>query len=569
MFRVHVCLIRAYGDTLMSVLYSGLFRKGEYKQMKQKTIVYVISKKRKPLMPTTRCGHVRKLLDDGKAVVINSNPFTIRLKYDTLEIVQNLYYGIDTGRENIGVGVSDENGNCVYLSELTTNNKLVKKNMTSRAETRRGRRRHDRQSKQRKAKSDNTEIQNGDNDKVRTKYDCKSVKIKYPGADEAVTHKVVRGKEAKFNNRKRPEGWITPSARQLVQMHINMLKQIMGFLPISRISLERVTFDFQRLENENIYDWNHGKLYGYETYKDYIKDEQNGFCLLCGKKSIEYYHHIVKRINSGSDKVSNIAGLCYDCHYGPKGVHNCKETEDRLLDMKMETNKSYKVSLLNSVMPVLIIELKELCSSNNMIFTITDGKETYKTRKNLSLDKTHALDGYCISLAKREGLKLKFTTNRIYEQRRFKKKSKNNIQKLNRREYWLDDKLVAINRHKATDQKDDSLEEFLNKYRETHSEKEVQQIMHRVDIHSAKRTYTYHKDGRVCKFHIGDLIRYEKKNKIKGNTKLETFVCTGVRFGKTDKEQKVSNGTKEKLMKFCSVLRSGSIPYIGFRPLTY
>lgn len=441
--------------------------------------------------------------------------------------------------------------------------------MTSRAETRRGRRRHDRQSKQRKAKSDNTEIQNGDNDKVRTKYDCKSVKIKYPGADEAVTHKVVRGKEAKFNNRKRPEGWITPSARQLVQMHINMLKQIMGFLPISRISLERVTFDFQRLENENIYDWNHGKLYGYETYKDYIKDEQNGFCLLCGKKSIEYYHHIVKRINSGSDKVSNIAGLCYDCHYGPKGVHNCKETEDRLLDMKMETNKSYKVSLLNSVMPVLIIELKELCSSNNMIFTITDGKETYKTRKNLSLDKTHALDGYCISLAKREGLKLKFTTNRIYEQRRFKKKSKNNIQKLNRREYWLDDKLVAINRHKATDQKDDSLEEFLNKYRETHSEKEVQQIMHRVDIHSAKRTYTYHKDGRVCKFHIGDLIRYEKKNKIKGNTKLETFVCTGVRFGKTDKEQKVSNGTKEKLMKFCSVLRSGSIPYIGFRPLTY
>ena len=47
--------------------------------MKQKTIVYVVSKKRKPLMPTTRCGHVRKLLDACKAVVINSNPFTIRV----------------------------------------------------------------------------------------------------------------------------------------------------------------------------------------------------------------------------------------------------------------------------------------------------------------------------------------------------------------------------------------------------------------------------------------------------------------------------------------------------------
>lgn len=205
--------------------------------MKQKTIVYVISKKRKPLMPTTRCGHVRKLLDEGKAVVINSNPFTIRLKYDTPEIVQSLYYGNDTGRENIGVGVSDEKGNCVYLSELTTNNKLVKKNMTSRAESRRGRRRHDRQSKQRKAKSDNTEIQNGDDDKVRTKHDCKSVKVSYPGADSPVTHKVIRGKEGKFNNRTRLEGWITPSARQLVQMHMNMIKQTMKILPINHLSV--------------------------------------------------------------------------------------------------------------------------------------------------------------------------------------------------------------------------------------------------------------------------------------------------------------------------------------------
>ena len=55
-----------------------------------------------------------------------------------------------------------------------------------------------------------------------------------------------------------------------------------------------------------------------------------------------------------------------------------------------------------------------------------------------------------------------------------------------------------------------------------------------IDIRPAKRTYTYHKDGRVCKFHIGDLIRYEKKNKIKGNTKLDTFVCAGVRFDKDD-----------------------------------
>mgnify|MGYP000418626105 FL=1 len=64
--------------------------------------------------------------------------------------------------------------------------------MQDRAGFRRERRRHDRQSKQRKAKHDGTEIKNGDDDTVRTKYFCKSVKISYPTADEAVTHKVIR-----------------------------------------------------------------------------------------------------------------------------------------------------------------------------------------------------------------------------------------------------------------------------------------------------------------------------------------------------------------------------------------
>jgi hypothetical protein len=79
--------------------------------MKQKTFVYVENKQGKPLMPTTRCGHVRKLLKNKQAVVIKSNPFTIKLKYDTPNMIQELYVGIDTGRENIGIAVSDSNGN--------------------------------------------------------------------------------------------------------------------------------------------------------------------------------------------------------------------------------------------------------------------------------------------------------------------------------------------------------------------------------------------------------------------------------------------------------------------------
>ena len=92
-------------------------------------MVYIVSKKGKPLMPTNRYKHVRELLSSGKAVPICNNPFTIKLKYDTDNITQPLTLGIDVGRENIGLCVSDENGEAVFLANVQTNNKQVTKNM--------------------------------------------------------------------------------------------------------------------------------------------------------------------------------------------------------------------------------------------------------------------------------------------------------------------------------------------------------------------------------------------------------------------------------------------------------
>lgn len=67
--------------------------------------VYVLNKDGKPLMPTTRGGHVRHLLKEQKARVVRAKPFTIQLLYETNDVVQPLYLGIDPGRTNIGVAV--------------------------------------------------------------------------------------------------------------------------------------------------------------------------------------------------------------------------------------------------------------------------------------------------------------------------------------------------------------------------------------------------------------------------------------------------------------------------------
>lgn len=541
-------------------------------------IIYVISKQRKPLMPTRNHCKVRHLLKEGKAVAIYSNPFTIRLKYDVPGYTQPVHEGIDTGRENIGDAASLEDGKCVYLADVKTNNKSVKHQMAERAGFRRERRRHDRQSKQRKAIHDGTEMKDGDDDVCRSKIECKSKKVKYPGAENPVTHKVIQGKEGKFNNRKRPEGWITPSARQLVQATLNEVKQTAKILPVSHLHVERVSFDFQKLENENIKAWEYGKgpLYGYKSYKDYINDCQDGKCLICGKNKIQYYHHINPQKNGKYDHVSNIAGLCYDCHYGPEGVHNCQETADRLEELKAAARQKYQVGLLNSVMPVLLDELHDYCDEHGIQMFVTDGKQTAATRRAYGLKKDHCIDAYAISLSDRIVDKDNVAPDDvIYMKRRFKKKSKGIIAKRNQRTYELDGKIIACNRHKATDQKEDSLEEFMSKLAETHTEKECNQLMHKLVIHPAKRTYTYRKAGKVPPAHPGDLIAYEKHNKTYRNTKRQVFIAVSVEYSesvykkngviRTEREWKISYGddNKARKAKYCRPIGSGSLQTIG------
>ena len=517
-------------------------------------------------MPTARYGHVRKLLKVKLAVPICNNPFTIKLKYDTPDIVQDLWLGIDAGRENIGVGVSKENGECVFLSELKTNNRSIKKNMDVRRQHRRARRMCRRLRKQRKALRDNTAFQSGDNNILKRK-ECKSRDISYPGMERSITCKAVKGAEAQFSNRKKRCG-LTPSARQLIQMHLLMVKSVAEFLPISHIILEKNVFDFQKLENQDIRTWEYGKgiLYGYKDYKEYIHAQQNGICLLCGCARIDNYHHIVPLSKGGSDTPSNIAGLCDRCHHGAHGVHKDADAADRLSEKKAGLKQKYSVSLLNTVVPYLIEELQGFCGRKGITFSLTEGYETCKTRERYDLVKRHSMDGYAISISDRE---TENTTlpDFVYIRQRFKKKSAANIQKLNFRGYYVvqDGKeiLVARNRHKAEGQTADSLEEYMDAYAVNHSAEECAAHLKSLAVKPAKRVYLAHRRGLWSDIHAGDAVKYEKRNKIKGNVKQNVFIATGISI----LEGKIKSGTKSRKTKFCYLLNRGCIPFIYKVPI--
>ena len=236
-------------------------------------IVYVLNKDGKPLMATTRGGRVRYLLKEKKARVVSSTPFTIQLNYDTPDVTQDLILGIDPGRTNIGVAVVKEDGSCVFSAHLETRNKDVPVLMQKRAGFRRSHRTLDRRKKrQRRAKAAGTTVANN------------SIERLLPGYEKPIVCNYIRNKEARFNNRKRPAGWLTPTANHLLQTHINLIAKVAKFLPITKVVVELNRFDFMAMDNPNIRRWEYqqGPLYGKGSVEDAVYTQQDGHCLFCG-----------------------------------------------------------------------------------------------------------------------------------------------------------------------------------------------------------------------------------------------------------------------------------------------
>ena len=434
--------------------------------------VFILSKDGKPLDPTTRCGHVRLLLKQGKARVVAKKPFTIQLLYDVPNpgIAQKYILGIDPGRTNIGVTVVRENGEPVLNVEVQTRNKEVPKLMAARAASRRAHRKNGRRDvRRRRARAAKT-----------TK--AESFDRKLPGCEKPITCHDIKNKKARFNNRKRPKGWLTPTANQLLLTHINVVNRIKKFIPISKIVLEINRFAFMKMDNPNIKKWDYqrGPLYKKGSVKDAVYASQDGMCLLCGGK-IEHYHHIVSQHEHGSDTLPNIAGLCNKCH---DLVHKNKDARAKLQKKKNGLNKKYNaLSVLNQIIPFLTDELAKILPTY-----VTTGYSTKAFRDAHDIQKGHALDAYCIACSiLNSGIKVQAPKDPPLIMRQFRRHDRQACHKaMLDRKYYLDGKLVAKNRHKAIEQVDDSLEEF----RVSHSETEISRLIvkeHRPQYKNLKR----------------------------------------------------------------------------------
>lgn len=303
-------------------------------------MVYVISKEGKPLMPCKEA-KARKLLKQNKAKIYKREPFTIQLRFDCENQTQDITLGIDAGSKHIGVSATTKK-QVLYEADVELRNDIVEK-LSSRREARRARRNR------------------------------------------------LRYRTARFNNRvhSKHRGWLAPSVEQKINSHVQVIKRIHRFLPISKIIVETAQFDIQKIKNPDIEgeQYQQGEQLGFWNVREYVLFRDNHVCQYCKGKSkdaILNVHHIESR-KIGGDSPNNLITLCETCH---KNYHQGK------IQLNIKRSKSFRDAAFVSIMRKTLLERLKLIYP---YVRETFGYITKNTRIQNNLPKEHYIDARCIS----------------------------------------------------------------------------------------------------------------------------------------------------------------------------
>ena len=224
-------------------------------------LVYVLNKNGQPLMPTERCGKVRRLLRDGKARVVKRCPFTVQLLFETTDQTQPVTLGVDAGSKHIGLSATTKD-KVLYGADVEIRNDIVDL-LSTRRELRRARRNR------------------------KTRY-------RAPRSD----------------NRRRPEGWFAPSVQHKVGTHLKVIENVHRILPVTKIIIETASFDMQKVKNPTVSGtgYQQGDQLGFWNVREYVLFRDGHTCQCCHGKS--------------KDKVTAVT-ICSDCGAQKNKVSHC------------------------------------------------------------------------------------------------------------------------------------------------------------------------------------------------------------------------------------------------------
>ena len=293
----------------------------------------------RPLMPTTPC-RARHLVKAGEAVVAKASPFTIRMAIETTTEVEPVTLGVDAGSKHVGLSASTE-AEELFRAEVTLRDDITRL-MTARRQSRRTRR-------------------------SRLRY-----------------------RPERFDNRKRPKGWLTPTMETKVRTHENVIDKVCSILPVSRIVIESASFDIQKIRDPEVEgeEYQQGEQLGYENVKAYVKARDGFRCRSCGTRDHLEVHHIRQRKDGGSDSPDNLITLCHGCHMA---WHEGKK--DRVT---LSSDPGFKAATQMSTMRWILLDRVRKAHPDIPVEE-TYGYVTNHERNSLGLEKRHFIDARVIS----------------------------------------------------------------------------------------------------------------------------------------------------------------------------
>jgi 5-methylcytosine-specific restriction endonuclease McrA len=201
-------------------------------------------------------------------------------------------------------------------------------------------------------------------------------------------HRHARYRQARFANRRRPEGWLPPSLESRVANVLTWVSRLRRWAPIAAISMELVKFDTQILQNSEIrgVEYQQGELAGYEV-REYLLEKWRRRCAYCGQSRCPLeVEHLVPRSRDGSNRVTNLTLACHDCNQ-KKGNQTAAEFGYPELQ-PIAQRPLWDAAAINSTRWALFGRLKQ---TGLPMETGTGGRTKYN-RAMRQIPKTHWLD---------------------------------------------------------------------------------------------------------------------------------------------------------------------------------
>ena len=317
-------------------------------------MVFVLDAHKNRLMPCTE-KRARQLLERGRAQVHHMAPFTIRLKDRTAQtsVFQPIRVKFDPGSKTTGVAIILEGAKgpkVIFFGEIV-HKAGIKVRLDARRALRQSRR-----------------------------------------------HRKTRYRTPRFQNREQKKGWLTPSLEARVDQSVHALAQIQKRTPLTRLRVEHVKFDTQKMQHPEIsgVEYQQGTLLGYEV-RESLLEKWGRVCADCGQTHVHLQvEHLVPKSRRGSNQVSNRTLACEPCN-----LRKNKQTaaEFGYPNIQAQARKPLKdAAMMNATRWRLYEQLKAI----GLPIEGGSGGRTKRQRIERGFPKEHYFDALCVGESTRE-----------------------------------------------------------------------------------------------------------------------------------------------------------------------